>query len=59
MRDLLDELVRRRVRIVFARVSPYFSIRHGPTPHHGGCRREVDFHDTPRSHRGGAFGAHV
>jgi sulfate permease, SulP family len=54
IRELLDDLARRNVTMIFARVSPYLKGRHGPARHHRRDRRDTDFHDAARSHRCGA-----
>jgi high affinity sulfate transporter 1 len=62
IRDLLDELTRRRVCIVFARVNPYLRSdmdRHGITAAAGETRIFATFHEALAAVRGGAPGVPI
>jgi sulfate permease, SulP family len=62
MRDLLDDLARRKVGIVFARVSPYLRSdmdRHHITAAIGEGRIFTTLHEAIAAVRGGALGAHT
>jgi MFS superfamily sulfate permease-like transporter len=62
MRDLLDDLARRKVGIVFARVSPYLRSdmdRHHITAAIGEGRIFKTLHEAIAAVRGGALGAHT
>ena len=55
VRDLLDDLGRQGVDVVFARQF-IFAVRPGPAWHHRGDRGGAYFQDTARSHRCGGRG---
>ena len=62
MRDLLDELARQRVGVVFARVSPYLRSdmdRHRITAAIGEKRIFTTLHEAIAAVRGVALGAHT
>jgi len=62
IRDLLDDLARQRIAVVFARVSPYLRSdmdRHRITAAIGETRIFTTLHEAIAAVRGGAPGAHV
>jgi sulfate permease, SulP family len=62
LRDLLDDLARQKVGMIFARVSPYLKSdmdRHGITAAIGEARIFPTLHDAIAAARGGAPGAHA
>jgi MFS superfamily sulfate permease-like transporter len=62
IRDLLDDLTRQRIAVVFARVSPYLRSdmdRHRITAAIGETRIFTTLHEAIAAVRGGALGAHI
>jgi MFS superfamily sulfate permease-like transporter len=62
IRDLLDDLARQRVGVVFARVSPYLRSdmnRHCITAAIGETRIFTTLHEAIAAVRGGALGGHA